>query len=130
VIAVPGTAQTVSFTSTPSGGRAGGSASLGATATSGLPVTFSTTTPAICSVSGSTVSYLRAGDCVIVASQAGSTAYAPAQATQTIRVAAAAGGLAVTGATVGTAPLWALGAMALGGLLVAFVAVYRRRSAA
>lgn len=45
--------------------------SLNATASSGLPVTYSSTTPAVCSVSGSTVTLLSVGLCSISASQAG-----------------------------------------------------------
>lgn len=63
----------------------GGTATVSAAATSGLAVTFSTSTPAVCSVSGSTVTSLAAGTCFIAANQAGDTNYAAAaQVTQTI----------------------------------------------
>ncbi len=52
--------------------------SLTATATSGLTVTFASTTPTICTVSGSTVHIVAAGNCSITASQAGNGSYAPA----------------------------------------------------
>ena len=52
-----------------------------ATASSGLPVTFASTTPSVCTtsgVTGSTVDLLAPGTCTIVASQAGNATYAPA----------------------------------------------------
>jgi len=56
----------------------GATVNLSATASSGLAVNFSSTTPAICTVSGNTASMVAAGNCIIVASQAGNGAYAPA----------------------------------------------------
>jgi Bacterial Ig-like domain (group 3)/Beta-propeller repeat len=51
---------------------------LSATASSGLAVSFSSLTTAICTVSGSTVTLIAVGTCTIRAAQAGNTAYAPA----------------------------------------------------
>jgi hypothetical protein len=51
---------------------------LSATASSGLPVSFASETPAVCDVAGSTVSYLAPGECEITASQAGDASYNPA----------------------------------------------------
>jgi hypothetical protein len=51
---------------------------LTATATSGLTVSFASTTPAICSVSGATATVLAAGTCSITANQAGNSNYNPA----------------------------------------------------
>jgi hypothetical protein len=51
---------------------------LSATASSGLTVTFSSTTPGVCTESGSTVTILAAGTCSIAASQAGNSTYAAA----------------------------------------------------
>ena len=45
--------------------------SLNASATSGLPVTFSSTTPTVCTVTGTTATFLIAGTCTIQATQAG-----------------------------------------------------------
>lgn len=56
----------------------GGTGTVSATATSGLAVTFSSATPAVCSVSGATVSGLAAGMCTIVANQAGNASNAAA----------------------------------------------------
>jgi hypothetical protein len=53
---------------------------LSATASSGLAVSFSSTTPTVCTVSGSTVSLLIAGTCVLHAAQAGNSVYAVAPA--------------------------------------------------
>ena len=48
---------------------------LTATASSGLTVAYSTKTPKICTVSGSTVKLLKIGTCTITASQAGGSGY-------------------------------------------------------
>ena len=45
--------------------------SLAATASSGLSVSYTTTTPAVCTVSGTTVAIVGAGTCSITANQAG-----------------------------------------------------------
>ena len=47
-------------------------------ASSGLGVTFSSTTPGVCSVSGTTISMLNPGTCTISASQAGNGTYTAA----------------------------------------------------
>ena len=65
----------------------GGAGTVSATATSGLAVTFASTTPAVCKNSGSTVAALAAGTCTIAADQAGDLNYNPApQVTQSITV--------------------------------------------
>ena len=51
---------------------------LSATSTSGLPVTLSSSTPSVCTVSGATVALIASGICTIDANQAGNTDYAPA----------------------------------------------------
>ena len=56
----------------------GGSFSVYASASSGLPVSFTTDTPAVCQASGNTITTLAAGTCTIRASQAGNATYAPA----------------------------------------------------
>jgi hypothetical protein len=48
---------------------------LSATASSGLPVTFATLTPTICSISGDSVTILMAGECTVQASQPGNVNY-------------------------------------------------------
>jgi hypothetical protein len=51
---------------------------VSASASSGLPVSFASTTPAICAVSGTTVTLVAVGQCSIQASQAGNASYAAA----------------------------------------------------
>jgi hypothetical protein len=51
---------------------------LVATATSGLPVTITSITPTVCTVSGFTASLLVPGTCVLHAAQAGNSDYSPA----------------------------------------------------
>ncbi|HVF61353.1 MAG TPA: Ig-like domain-containing protein [Thermoanaerobaculia bacterium] len=78
--------QTISFTSTaPVGAQLGGPTyNVTATATSGLTVTFAIDASAasVCSISGSTVSFIGAGTCVINANQAGDATYNPAPQVQ------------------------------------------------
>ncbi len=71
--------QTITFTSTaPTKASVGGTAyKVTASASSGLPValTIDSTTKAVCSISGSTVSFLAPGTCLIDANQAGNGSY-------------------------------------------------------
>ncbi len=61
---------------------------VAATASSGLPVTFTSATPAVCTVAGTTVSYVANGTCTIRADQAGNATYnAAPQVTQGFTVA-------------------------------------------
>ena len=55
---------------------------LSASTTSGLAVSFRSDTPLVCTVSGTTVTALTAGTCVITASQAGSARYLAARDVQ------------------------------------------------
>ena len=79
--------QSISFTA-PAQGKQHGSAHLSATGgSSGNPVVFSVGGPGVCTVSGSTVTYTAAGNCVIDANQAGNARYADApQVQRTIKV--------------------------------------------
>jgi hypothetical protein len=74
--------QTINFTSTaPSNATTGGPTyTPTATATSGLPVTFTidATASSVCSISGGIVSFNAVGTCVINADQAGNANYKPA----------------------------------------------------
>ncbi|MEI6415777.1 MAG: SBBP repeat-containing protein, partial [Pseudomonadota bacterium] len=64
-------------------------ATLSATATSGLAITFGSTTPTICTVAGNLVSFLAAGNCIVTADQAGNITTLPApQVTLTIPISA------------------------------------------
>jgi len=51
---------------------------VNATASSGLPVSFSSTTPLVCTLSATTVTLLSFGTCSIQATQAGNDTWAPA----------------------------------------------------
>ena len=79
-------AQTITFPplATPVTYSPGLTATLSATASSGLPVTFSATGPA--TVTGSTLTYTGPGTVVVTATQAGNANYTPASASQTISV--------------------------------------------
>jgi hypothetical protein len=53
---------------------------LVATASSGLPVTIVSTTPSVCTVSGTTLTLVSGGTCSLTAQQAGNATFAPAPA--------------------------------------------------
>jgi hypothetical protein len=59
---------------------------LTASSSSGLPITFQSGTPSICTVAGSSLSVLKAGICSVQALQAGTTTIAPASATQSLLI--------------------------------------------
>jgi hypothetical protein len=77
VTSVPLTAQTITFAQ-PATQTVGTPLTLIATATSGLAVSFASTTSAVCTVSGTTATFLAAGTCTIQATQAGNSTYAAA----------------------------------------------------
>ena len=84
----PKAAQTIAFNN-PGTQNFGTAPTLSAAASSGLPVTFSSTTTGVCTVSGSTLTFVTAGTCNINANQAGNSSYAAApQVPQTFNVAA------------------------------------------
>ena len=98
-------AQSIAFGAAPSL-VAGGTATVSATGgASGNAVTFSTSTPTLCSVTGNTVRGIAIGTCAIVANQAGTSNYSAATAvTQNIVV-----GQGSQTITFGTAPGVAVG---------------------
>ena len=105
-------AQTLSFGAAPVLALYG-SAIVSATASSGLPVSYSSLTPAICTVqtSSGVVTSLAPGNCSIAANQPGDANYnAAAQVSQTLTV--VDGGAAVTPPGVPTAVSASLGAVA------------------
>jgi sugar lactone lactonase YvrE len=71
--------QTITFPAIPSQ-YLGTQLTLSATASSGLPVSFASTTTSVCTVSGTTASLIHIGTCTIQATQAGNSVYAPAPA--------------------------------------------------
>ena len=67
--------QTISFTQPADTALTAGPVTLTATATSGLAVSFTSTTTGVCTVSGNSVTLVSAGTCSINASQAGNANY-------------------------------------------------------
>ena len=87
-IAIGQVDQTISFGGVPLL-TVGGTGTITATASSGLPVTLGNLTAEVCSLTGTTVKGLKVGTCSITANQAGNGNYNPApQATQNISVSA------------------------------------------
>jgi hypothetical protein len=70
-------AQSIAFGAAPTV-TIGGTGTLNATASSGLAVALSSTTPGICRVAGSAVTGVAAGTCTIAANQAGNATYSAA----------------------------------------------------
>ncbi|MGA8145945.1 MAG: CARDB domain-containing protein, partial [Gallionellaceae bacterium] len=80
------TSQTISFGTAPTV-VVGGTGTVSATATSGLPVSFAITTTGVCTISDNIVTGVSAGTCTITADQAGDDTYSPApQVTQSFSV--------------------------------------------
>jgi hypothetical protein len=75
---VAGAVQSISFDSPGDQTLGTAPAALVASASSGLPVAFSSSTPAVCAVNGTTLTLVSAGNCSIQASQAGNASFAPA----------------------------------------------------
>lgn len=119
--AVSKAAQTLTFTS-PGTQTLGSTSALAASASSGLAVSFASSPPGVCSVSGNTLTPVSAGSCTVVASQAGNANFAAAAAvSQTVTVQAAA--QIVTFALPGTQTVGStatLSASASSGLAVSF----------
>ncbi|MDD0812379.1 fibronectin type III domain-containing protein [Curvibacter sp. RS43] len=82
----PKTAQTITFNN-PGTQNFGTTPTLSASASSTLPVFFTSATTGVCTVSGSTLTFVTAGNCTINANQGGnSTIYAAPQVQQTFTV--------------------------------------------
>jgi hypothetical protein len=88
---VGGTPQTVTFTSTaPSNAAVGGPTyTVAATASSGLPVTYSidASSGGVCTISGTTVTMVHPGTCTVDAAQTGNATYSSASAQQSFTIA-------------------------------------------
>ncbi|CAK0758371.1 putative High-affinity leucine-specific transport system, periplasmic binding protein LivK [Gammaproteobacteria bacterium] len=93
--------QTIgAITVTPPTLAAGGTTTASAMATSSLTVTFSSTTPSVCTVSGHTVTDVGIGTCTIAANQTGNANYNPApRVTRNLTVARPRPDFVVTGIT-------------------------------
>ena len=100
--------------------------SVTATASSGLPVTFASTTTAVCTVSATTVTVKAAGTCTIRASQTGDAIYAAAPSVSRSFTVAKASQTITFGALaarpLGTAP-FSITATASSGLAVTFASL-------
>jgi hypothetical protein len=79
-------AQTISFVAPSTVPLASKSLALSASASSGQLVTYVSSTPAICSVTGSSLNLLTAGTCHVTASQVGTTKIAPVSLDQSIMI--------------------------------------------
>ncbi len=89
-IVVSGAGQIITFGAIPPQ-VTGTSLSLSATASSGLPVSFTSLTSGVCTVSGATLTLATPGTCTIQASQPGNAQYAAATpVTQSFTVSSAA----------------------------------------
>lgn len=82
-------AQTLDFAPLTDRARVLPAFDLSATASSGLAVIFESSTPAVCSVSGNTVTTLRVGRCSLTATQAGDDDFLPVSVTRSFEVTAA-----------------------------------------
>ncbi|MEY4753352.1 MAG: hypothetical protein RJA44_1027 [Pseudomonadota bacterium] len=93
-------AQTITLT-TPTSLTMGTNGSVSATATSGLTVTLASTTPAVCSISGSALIPVGTGSCTVTANQPGdgTTWAATTQVSKTLTVAQKTQTLTVTAPT-------------------------------
>ena len=95
--------QTITFNN-PGTQNSGSTPTLTATATSGLPITFSSSTTGVCTVAGSTLSFATTGTCTVTASQVGNSNYMAASAVQqSFSVATLPGAPTIGTATAGNA---------------------------
>jgi hypothetical protein len=121
-IQVDGVAQTISFNPLNNAALNSGNVSLAATASSSLGVSFTSTTPAVCTVSGNTVTLVSVGTCSIDANQAGDATYAAAPTvTRSFTVANATQTISFSALNPGSATSFALVASATSNLPVTFV---------
>jgi hypothetical protein len=79
--------QTISaITLTPNALITGSASTVSATASSGQPVTFMSITPSVCTISGTTVTGVNAGTCILIATQNGDSNYLAASISQILAV--------------------------------------------
>jgi len=81
--------QTITFTLPANADISAKTLALAATASSGASVMYSTTSSDACSITGSTLNLLKVGNCVVTASQAGTSTLAPVSTTATIMLTSA-----------------------------------------
>jgi sugar lactone lactonase YvrE len=118
-----GTPQTITFSSLGNVTFGVAPFSITATASSGLAVSFTSTTTAVCAISASTVTVIAAGMCSITASQPGNSTYSAAPTVTrsfTVNKAAQTITFGATGnVALGTSP-FSINATSTSGLTVAF----------
>lgn len=91
--------QTITFAN-PGNVNFGASTTLNATASSGLPVILTSTTPSVCTVSGQQLTAVAPGNCVIDANQPGNAAFTPAaQVVQSFNVVVPGGAVSIATTT-------------------------------
>jgi hypothetical protein len=78
--------QTITFNPTTPVNLIDKSLTLAATASSGGGVVFSTTTDEICSITSSTLNFLKAGSCAVTATQSGTATFSPISASVNINI--------------------------------------------
>jgi uncharacterized protein len=115
-------AQTISFGALADRMVDSGSFTISATASSGLPVSFASLTPAVCSVNGRTVALLAVGSCSVQASQVGNASYAAA--TPVVRPFNVTAAMVAGDGDIPTLPEWGLI-----GLGLALMLILRRQAA-
>lgn len=123
--------QTITYTSAPpAASKPGDTYNAAATATSGLSVVLTSTTPAICTISNGVVTFLANGICTLAADQAGNADFTPApQVLQSMEVSEGRIGPNTGIGAVTPVPTLHSAALALLGLLAAAMggAALRRR---
>ena len=81
--------QTITFTLPSAANVSSKSLALTATASSGVAVSYSTTSTGICSITGSTLNLLTSGNCAVTATQAGTSTLMPISSTATVMLTSA-----------------------------------------
>ena len=116
-IAVTGLTQTISFSAISNVALGSAPFAVTLTASSGLPVTLASLTPAVCTVNGATVTLVAEGNCSLQATQAGNSSYSAATAvTQSFTVTTATQVVADGDAPLPAWMLWMLGAGLFGAM--------------
>jgi uncharacterized protein (TIGR03437 family) len=123
---VTGSTQTIVFGAIANVAFGAAPFAISATASSGLPVSFTSLTTAVCTVSGSLVTLAAVGTCTIQATQPGNANYAPAApVNQSFQVAGSTQTIvfgALANQVLGAAP-FTIGASASSGLPVSFTSL-------
>jgi len=122
-VSVTSSAQTITFGVLPTTAFTSTPPALNATASSGLTVSYASTTQSVCTVTGGKITFVTAGTCTVTASQPGNTSYAAATpVTQSFAVTATTQTItfaALPNTTLASSPL-TLTATASSGLTVSY----------